>query len=102
MPANLAALPPASLPPAPRAETAAPSDALASDALVAGALVAGALDHLMRYALTGCDRSARHAAYLLERLAEQPGVCADLRGTCGRMSEALAAPDFAAAWRRSH
>ena len=92
MPANLAALPPT-----PRADAAAPSDALAS-----GALVAGALDHLMRYALTGCDRSARHAAYLLERLAEQPGVCDDMRGTCGRMSEALAAPDFAAAWRRSH
>lgn len=66
------------------------------------ALLAGALDHLLRYALTGCNHSARHAAYLLDHLAERPDVCGDLRANCERMSGALAAPDFVAAWRRSH
>jgi len=66
------------------------------------ALLAGALDHLLRYALTGCDYSARHAAYLLDHLAEHPEVRAQLRANCERMSGALAAPDFVAAWRRSH
>lgn len=66
------------------------------------ALLAGALDHLLRYALTGCNHSARHAAYLLDHLAEHPDVCGDLRANCERMSGALAAPDFVAAWRRSH
>jgi len=77
----------------------APRDAGAGQS---DALMAGALDHLMRYALTGCKQSARHAAYLLDRLSEQPGVCADMRGTCERMSGALASSEFVAAWRRSH
>lgn len=76
-----------------------PSDAGAGQPID---LMAGALDHLMRYALTGCHQSARHAAYLLDRLAEQPGVCANLRGTCERMSGALESRDFLATWRRSH
>lgn len=66
------------------------------------ALLAGALDHLLRYALTGCNLSAHHAGYLLDRLAEHPDVSGDLRANCERMSSALAVPDFVAAWHRSH
>ena len=53
-------------------------------------LLAGALDHLLRYTLTGCGQSGRHAAYLLERLSNQDGMGDELRSLCARMSEALA------------
>lgn len=53
-------------------------------------LLAGSLDHLLRHALTGCLHSGRHAAYLLERVAAQGEVDAELRHLCGQMSERLA------------
>lgn len=53
-------------------------------------LLAAGLDHLLRYVLTGCRQSRRHAAYLLERAAAQGEVDADLRSLCGQMSERLA------------
>lgn len=52
-------------------------------------LLAGALDHLLRYSLTGCGQSARHAAYLLDRLAIQDGMSTELGTLCSRMSETL-------------
>ena len=52
-------------------------------------LLTGALDHLSRYTLTGCGQSARHAAYLLERLSNQDGVSDALRALCSRMRQAL-------------
>jgi hypothetical protein len=52
-------------------------------------LLAGALDHLMRYRLTGCRRSGRHAAHL--QLPGQPDPDDDTRCLCGRVSEALEA-----------
>lgn len=58
-------------------------------------LLAGALDHLMRYHLTGCRLSARHAAHLLDELTEQPDLDGDTRCLCGRMSEALEAEQAA-------
>lgn len=51
------------------------------------ALLAAALDHLLRYSLTGCAQSARHAAYLLDRLSNQDGT--ELGALCSRMSETL-------------
>ncbi len=54
------------------------------------AMLAGALDHLLRYSLTGCGQSGRHAAYLLDRLANQDGMGDELRALCSRMSETLA------------
>lgn len=52
------------------------------------AMLAGALDHLLRYSLTGCGQSGRHAAYLLDRLANQDGMGDELQAL--RMSETLA------------
>ena len=53
------------------------------------ALLAGALDHLLRFTLNGCDQSARHAAYLLDRLSNQDDMGDELRDLCQRMSESL-------------
>lgn len=53
------------------------------------ALYAGALNLMLRHDLTGCPRSARQAADLLERLADSPAVDADTRQLCARMSERL-------------
>lgn len=66
------------------------------------ALLAGALDHLMRYNLTGCRHSARHAAYLLDRLATEPGLMIDLATLCSRMSEMLAENVLQPAWQHRH
>lgn len=54
-------------------------------------LLADALDHLMRYRLTGCRHSGRHAAHLLDQLTAQPDLDDDTRCLCGRMGEALKA-----------
>ena len=78
----------------------APPQARADAAL--DALLAGALDHLLLNAITGCNLSAPHASYPLDRLAEHPDVSGDLRANCERMCSELAAPDFVAAWHRSH
>lgn len=53
------------------------------------ALYIGALDHLMRYALTGCGHAAHQAARLLDVLAQRPDVDSDTRALCGRMCERL-------------
>lgn len=55
------------------------------------ALLADALDHLMRYRLTGCPPSGRHAAHLRDQLPGQPDLDDDTRCLCGRMGEALEA-----------
>lgn len=55
------------------------------------ALLADAIDHLMRYRLTGCPHSVRHAAHLVDQLTGQPDLDDDTRCLCGRMSEALEA-----------
>ena len=54
-----------------------------------------ALDPLMRYHLTGCRHSARHAAYLFDRLIKQLDLDRDTPCLHGRMSvvlEAVRAP----------
>jgi hypothetical protein len=53
------------------------------------ALLAGALNHLLQYSLNGCTQSARHAAYLLERLSVQDNVDTELRTLCMHMSELI-------------
>lgn len=63
-------------------------------------LLADALDHLMRYRLTGCRHSGRHAVRLLDRLTRQPDLDDDTRGLCGRMSAALEAVRGEAGGRR--
>jgi hypothetical protein len=45
----------------------------------------------MRFRLTGCQHSGRHAAHLLDQLTGQPDLDDDTRCLCGRMSEALEA-----------
>lgn len=54
-------------------------------------LLADALDHLMRYRLTGCRHSGRHATHLLDQLTGRPDLDDDTRCLCRRMSEALEA-----------
>ena len=63
-------------------------------------LLADALDPLMRYRLTGCLHSDRHAAHLLDRLTGQPDLDDDTRCLCGRMGEALEAVRGGAGGRR--
>lgn len=52
-------------------------------------LFAGALSQLLRHDLSGCPRATRQAADLLERLACLPGLDAETRELCDRMSERL-------------
>lgn len=52
-------------------------------------LYAGALTLVMRHDLTGCARSARQAADLLERLAASPAMDGDTRSLCEQMCERL-------------
>lgn len=63
-------------------------------------LLADALDHLMRYRLTGCRHSGRHAVHLLDQLTGQPDLDDDTRCLCGRMGEALEAVRGGAGGRR--
>lgn len=53
-------------------------------------LVEGSLDHLLRYVLTRCERSAHIAARLLEALADAPEIHVDTRGLCRQASARLA------------
>lgn len=52
-------------------------------------LLNGALGHLLRYKQQGCVQSARHAAYLLDRLLHQAGIGEEGRGLCLRLREML-------------
>lgn len=45
-------------------------------------MIAAALDHLMHYMLTGCGHSARHAAYLLDKLSADTGIDEETRSMC--------------------
>ncbi len=63
-------------------------------------LLADAFDHLMRFRLTGCQHSGRHATHLLDQLTGQPDLDDDTRCLCGRMSEALEAVRGEAGGRR--
>jgi hypothetical protein len=52
-------------------------------------LFAGALSQLLRHDLSGCPRATRQAADLLDRLARLPGLDAETRELCDRMSQRL-------------
>lgn len=58
-------------------------------ALPAAGLVAGALSLLLRHDLSACPQAARRAARLLERLADEAGLDADMRSLCERMASRL-------------
>lgn len=53
------------------------------------ALLASSLNHLLHYTLNGCNQSARHAAFLLNRLSNQDNVDEELRMLCLQMSDQL-------------
>lgn len=53
------------------------------------ALLAGALEQLMRYLLSGCAHSAKHATYLLDRLSTHPELGEEMQDVCDRMCEFL-------------
>lgn len=53
------------------------------------ALLVSSLNHLLNYTLSGCQLSARHAAFLLGRLSNQDDVDEGLRLLCLQMSERL-------------
>lgn len=52
-------------------------------------LWAGALSLLLRHNETGCAKSARQAADLLDRLADSPDLDSDTRNLCQRASDRL-------------
>lgn len=52
-------------------------------------LIRCAFDHLLRYELTGCSRSAHLAASLLDRLAAQRDIDSETRHLCCCMSAVL-------------
>ncbi|WP_162085097.1 hypothetical protein [Sulfuriferula nivalis] len=53
------------------------------------ALLVSSLNHLLNYTLSGCQLSARHAAFLLDRLSNQDDVDEGLRLLCLQMSDRL-------------
>lgn len=58
-------------------------------ALPANALWAGALSLLLRHSETACPKSARQAADLLDRLADDPALDRETRALCARASDRL-------------
>lgn len=52
-------------------------------------LWAGALSLLLRHNETGCPKSRRQAADLLDRLANDPALDGETRSLCSRASERL-------------
>lgn len=52
-------------------------------------LWAGALSLLLRANETGCPKSVRQAADLLDRLADSPDLDSDTRNLCQRASDRL-------------
>ncbi len=56
------------------------------------ALWAGALSLLLQHNETGCRKSARQAADLLDRLADDPALDSDTRKLCQRASDRLGDP----------
>lgn len=58
-------------------------------ALPASALWAGALSLLLRHNETACPKSARQAADLLDRLADDPALDRETRALCSRASDRL-------------
>lgn len=53
------------------------------------ALWAGALSLLLSHNETGCPKSARQAADLLDRLADDPALDRETRSLCARASDRL-------------
>lgn len=53
-------------------------------------LWAAALSMLLRHDMNGCARSALHAAGLLDRIAEHPGLDSETRALCEQASLRLA------------
>jgi hypothetical protein len=58
-------------------------------AMPASALWAGALSLLLRHNETACPKSARQAADLLDRLADDPALDRETRALCSRASDRL-------------